>query len=120
MSDVTKRFINTTPHPINLEVNDEVVVIPPSGVLLNATAIEVPSRLHASGAQLVGVRFESSFESEQVLDKLESENPNAVIIGSIIAAQAFPGRVFATIPCLGYERVPPDQKRMRSDKFTTF
>ena len=43
-----------------------------------------------------------------------------VIIGSIIAAQAYPGKVVAMIPCVGFERVAPAEKRMRPDKFTVF
>jgi hypothetical protein len=43
-----------------------------------------------------------------------------VIIGSVIAAQAYPGKVMAMVPALGFERVPPAQKRMRTNKFTCF
>lgn len=43
-----------------------------------------------------------------------------IIIGSIIAAQAYPGKVCAMIPAPGHERVPPAEKRMRTDKFTIF
>ncbi|GAH77449.1 unnamed protein product, partial [marine sediment metagenome] len=49
-----------------------------------------------------------------------TENPNAIIIGSIISAQAYPGEVFAMTPAPGFERVPPDQKRMNPFKFTMF
>jgi hypothetical protein len=43
-----------------------------------------------------------------------------MIVGSIIAAQAYPGSIKAMIPCEGYERVPPTEKRMRPDKFTVY
>ncbi len=43
-----------------------------------------------------------------------------LIVGSIIAAQAYPGDVVAMVPALGYERVPPEEKRMRADKFTCY
>ena len=66
------------------------------------------------------VTFEADGDNFAKLEKLESENPDAVIIGSMIAAQAFPGRVCAMIAAAGFERVPPDQKRMRDDKFTIF
>lgn len=42
------------------------------------------------------------------------------VVGSIIAAQAYPGRVVAMTPVPGFERVSPAEKRMRCDKFTTF
>jgi hypothetical protein len=43
-----------------------------------------------------------------------------VVVGSIIAAQAYPGLVVAMTPAPGYERKPPTEKRMRPDKFTVF
>ena len=43
-----------------------------------------------------------------------------LIIGSIIAAQAYPGLVVAMTPAPGYERKPPAEKRMSPDKFTVF
>lgn len=42
------------------------------------------------------------------------------IIGSIIAAKAFPGVVFGMTPAKGFERVAPAEKRMNPSKFTTF
>lgn len=42
-----------------------------------------------------------------------------VVVGSVIAAQCYQN-IVAMCPCKGYERVPPDQKRMRPDKFTAF
>jgi len=48
------------------------------------------------------------------------ENGADVVIGSIIAAQAYPGKVFAMTPAPGYERVAPTEKRMNPDKFTVF
>lgn len=43
-----------------------------------------------------------------------------IVVGSIIAAQAYPGDVCAMIPAEGFERVPPEQKKMRPDKFTIY
>jgi hypothetical protein len=84
------RFVNTTPHEINLMWADgEEFVVPASGILVNAKVVE-------------------------------AAHPGAVVLGSIIAAQAFPGRVLALTPAPGFERVPPSEKKMRADKFTTF
>ena len=72
-------------------------------------------------AEKLGLENFSAFVTrEKALAKLEQENPDAIIIGSIIAAQAFPGRVLAMVPAPGFERVPPAEKRMRDDKFTVF
>ena len=41
-----------------------------------------------------------------------------IIVGSIIAAQAYPGNVYAMTPAPGYERAK--EKLMSCEKFTTF
>ena len=118
------KIINVTPHPIRFQNRagevHYVYEVPPCGILINARPVEEPAGTHPSGAELVRTRFVADAASEEALTKLERENPGAVIVGSIIAAQAFPGRVLAMIPVPGFERVPPAEKRMRDDKFTTF
>ncbi|AEG14530.1 hypothetical protein Desku_0931 [Desulfofundulus kuznetsovii DSM 6115] len=115
-----RRFVNTTPHQINLRDEDGVDhVVPPSGVLINARAVEEPAG-ERDGVQFVRTRFVADEESVRVLDEIEALYPGAFVVGSIIAAQAFPGRVLAMIPVPGFERVPPAEKRMRADKFTVF
>ncbi len=115
------KIINTTPHVIRFQnAAGDVYEVEPSGVLINARPVEEPAGVHPSGAELVRTKFVPDPASEEALAELERKNPGAVIIGSIIAAQAFPGRVLAMVPAEGFERVPPDQKRMRDDKFTVF
>jgi hypothetical protein len=118
------KIINTTPHPIRFQNRagevHYVYEVPPCGILINARPVEEPAGTHPSGAELVRTRFVADPASEEALTKLERENPDAIIVGSIIAAQAFPGRVLAMVPAPGFERVPPAEKRMRDDKFTTF
>jgi len=114
-------IINTTPHSIRMQnAAGEVFEVAPCGVLINAKATEMAAGRHLSGAELVKVSFIADEANKAALDRLETENPGAIIVGSMIAAQAFPGRVVAMIAAPGFERVPPDQKRMRDDKFTTF
>jgi len=115
------KIINVTPHPITMQgPKGNVYTVEPCGVLINARPVEEAAGVHPSGAELVRTRFEADPASGEALAKLEAENPGAIIVGSIIAAQAFPGRVLAMIPVPGFERVPPAEKRMRDDKFTTF
>ena len=75
-------------------------------------------RSHPSGAELVRTRFVTDPDNDRELARLEAENPGSIIVGSIIAAQAYPGRALALVPVPGFERVPPAEKRMRDDKFT--
>ena len=115
------KIINVTPHPITMQNQaGEVYEVPPCGILINARPVEEPAGTHPSGAELVRTKFVADPASEEALSRLEAENPSAIIVGSIIAAQAFPGRVLAMVPAPGFERVPPAEKRMRDDKFTTF
>ncbi len=115
------KIINTTPHPCTFQgVSGEVYTVEPCGVVISARPVELQAGRHISGAELVSIMFEQTEEAISKLSKLENENPDAVIVGSIIAAQAFPGRVFALVPVPGYERVPPAEKRMCDWKFTTF
>ena len=115
------KIINTTPHVIRFQnAAGDVYEVEPSRVLVNARPAEEPAGVHPSGAELVRTKFVADPASEEALARLEQENPGAIIIGSIIAAQAFPGRVLAMVPAPGFERVPPSEKRMRDDKFTVF
>lgn len=115
------KILNVSPHPLNFLAEDgQEFEVPPCGVVISATALDEPAGTHPSGVELVRVRFVASEEASALLDRLEQENPGAVIVGSMIAAQAFPGRVVGMIAAPGYERRPPAEKRMRPDRFTTF
>lgn len=113
-------YVNTTPHVVYIRDEDGVDhTVPPCGILINARSVEevVGTR---DGVTLVRTQFVADEESTSLLDEIERLYPGAFVLGSIIAAQAFPGRVLAMVPVPGFERVPPDQKRMRADKFTVF
>lgn len=45
---------------------------------------------------------------------------NAVIIGSMIAAQSYRENIVALTPLKGYERVSFSENKMNLDKFTIF
>lgn len=113
--------INVTPHPITFSDDDDVVVVPTSGTIINATAQETVVSPATNGKPaFVKVAFVANDDAHAQIDAIEEAHPNAIIVGSIIAAQAFPGRVFAMTPAPGFERVAPAEKRMNTDKFTTF
>jgi len=114
-------IINVTPHTINFRTEKgEEFEIAPSGVVVAAVVVEEAAGFHASGAKLVRVRFVPDEASTIAIEKLEQEYPESIIVGSMIAAQGFPGRVVAMIAAQGFERRPPAEKRMRPEKFTTF
>lgn len=112
-------YVNATPHSINLQVGSGCVVVPASQKqVINASIKEVQV-----DDLLVKSIFVGNEEGERIINEIYSEFPEqdrVIIIGSLIAAQAYPGRVFGMCAAEGYERRPPAEKLMRSDKFVTF
>jgi hypothetical protein len=127
-------IVNVTPHPVTFEEGGELVTVPPSGVILNATPCETTVK-HWDGvgssagnpAGTAEVTFvKATFKpNEQGLEDMRTlvhlnQGLRVVYAGSIIAAQAYRGNVCAMVPMKGFERVPPAEKRMNPHKFTTF
>lgn len=116
-------MVNTTPHPLNIQDKDGNVQVVPNNPewVINASTQE-----SVVAPFLVKTVFKGTPEGLQKITQIEDwakENyPTDVliIVGSIIAAQAYPGKVFGLTPVPGYERVAPTEKRMNCDKFTTF
>jgi len=114
-------YINTTPHSITLKsiLTEEEFTLPASGVLINSKPEE--SVVGGNGSiKFVQTTFTSNHEDYVKLNILNDMFPCAIVIGSIIAAQAYPKRVYGLIPYPGLERVPVDQKKMQAEKFTIF
>lgn len=113
--------LNTTPHPLTIQnVNGELVTVPTS-VLINAKAEE-----KAVDNLFVETVFVGTPEGTETIRGIEGTYAETgcpdrlVIIGSIIAAQAYKGKIVGLCPVPGNERVAPAEKRMRCDKFTVF
>lgn len=115
---------NTTPHPVTMQdVTGELVTVEPSeDFVINAKAKE-----EQVSPLLVKTVFEATEDGEKRLRSIERcfsefyrDGGVLAVVGSIIAAQAYPGRVVAMTPVPGFERASLAEKRMRCDKFTTF
>jgi len=114
-------YINTTPHNITLKsiLTEEEFIVPVCGILINSK----PQEITAGGQnsiKFVKTTFVSNPEDIAKINYLKQQYPNCIIIGSIIAAQVYPGKVYGMIPYPGLERVPVDQKKMQAEKFTIF
>lgn len=115
-----KKVVNCTPHKIIFRFPDgEDITIEPSGMTTDAYANE---EIMETEGMMVFVKtvFIPSEKGKKEIAEIRTKMPNTIIIGSIISAQAYPGEVFAMTPAPGFERVPPDQKRMNPFKFTMF
>lgn len=117
-----KVVCNVTPHDINFDVDGTVVAVPKSGVILNAK----PEEIQVSD-DLVETRFVGTDEGRALIDEIKATHAASEdaelplrIVGSIIAAQAYPGKVVAMTPAPGFERVAPAEKRMNPRKFTIY
>lgn len=111
--------INSTPHDITFMDIDGSIVTVPSSCIINATVKETVVKT-VGKVKYVKSQFICSDEGYELINAINEANPSAVIVGSIIAAQAYPGLVVGLTPCEGFERVPPKEKRMSTDKFTIF
>lgn len=117
-----KVVVNTTPHPITFALGDGVAIVPNAKeALLNARAVE-----EVVSDDLVRTNFVGTDEGSDLITDIQNwaaeMHPGKTlrIIGSIIAAQAYPGAVVGMTPAPGFERVAPAEKRMSLEKFTTF
>lgn len=113
--------VNTTPHPVTIQDMDGTLITVPTSVLINAKAEE-----QKVSDLFVRTVFTGTEEGKETIKRIKSaynrqfSNGTLVIVGSIIAAQAYPGEVSGLTPVPSFERVAPADKRMRCDKFTTF
>ena len=120
------RVFNATPHPVTFWKSDwaNPVVVQSDGVIDAIPSEQVvdsgewDARNFGASIQFVHTRF-ISIEKGRELAKA-AKAAGCVVVGSIIAAQAYPGLVCAMIPAPGYERVAPAEKRMNPDKFTVY
>lgn len=112
-------LVNCTPHQVVFLDGENEVTVLPCGVTLLAKAVETPAG-SLGNAQLVKTAFETSLQGEAELEAIEKGLPGVLILGSVISAQAYPGRVVAMISAPGFERMPPNEKRFTPEKFTIF
>jgi len=112
-------LLNCTPHPVAFLDGEQLVTVEPCGATLLAKAVETPSG-YFGAARLVKTVFQTSPQGEAELVQIKTEAPGVLVLGSIISAQAYPGRVMAMISAPGFERMPPAEKRFTIEKFTTF
>jgi len=132
------RVFNATPHPITFWkegwettvivepdecidafVEEEIVEIKDIPPALPSTAAPIDIERGTLRIYFVKTRFVRTPKGEAII-RLAKQQGADVIVGSIIAAQAYPGEVVAMTPAPGFERKPPAEKRMNPDKFTIF
>lgn len=113
-------IINVTAHPITFydEVDDTLFTVEPCGFVASATVSEIPVASLDDGIEIVKPGFGSDLDTLREL--LRMQKPYTIIVGSLIAAQAYPGVVYGMVPTIGFERVPEGMKRMNPRKFNCY
>ena len=114
-------LFNTTPHPLTMQ-NDvgELTIVEQCGLLVNASMetsdIDDMFQISVAKASDEGRKAIEEIQKFYEENNLKKEG-ELVILGSMIAVQAYPGKIAGLVPVPGYERVAPAEKRMRADKF---
>lgn len=114
--------VNTTPHAVTM-VNADLslqTTVPVSGALINAKAVTSSVDSGISGVKYQHTSFVADQNTMDTLKAFKAQYPNVVIIGSLIAAQAYPGLVVAMVAHHDYMRVAPQDKKMLIDTYTVY
>lgn len=114
-------IINCTPHPIRFQdLTGEIITISNNSEYIINARIEEET-VEDDGIIFTKPSFGSTPEGTAIINRIKEEfDSGYIIIGSIIAAQAYPGQVCGMCPIPGHERVAPAEKLMRVDKFTRY
>lgn len=114
--------VNTTPHAVCMTNSDLTMqtTVPVSGVLINAKAVTSSVDSGISGVKYQHTSFVADQDTMDTLKAFKTQYPDVVIIGSLIAAQAYPGLVVAMVAHPDYMRVAPQDKKMLIDTYTVY
>jgi hypothetical protein len=110
------KVVNTTPHKITFMHNGESREVEPSGKILNAVR-EEEITINKHGIELVEVKTKATADGLRFLEAIPDDT---IVIGSVIAARAYPGLVKMLVPCAGFERAPIESRRMLHNRFAIF
>jgi hypothetical protein len=117
-----KTFVNVTPYPISFMINEspkKPKTILPSGIKIHVLR-EEPAVYEKDGAKFCNLQFVGTRGGNAILAEIKKQYPDAIIIGSLMAAQAYPGDIVALCPAEGYERVAASERLYRVDRFIVF
>jgi hypothetical protein len=110
---------NCTPHPLVFWFEREKVEVEvPSHEVVSAMPV---TELHCEtdSATFNKVSYHSTYEGRCTIEKLRSIAPDALLIGSVLAAQGYPGEVVASVKTHS-NRHDKSSKLVRPNVFTIF
>lgn len=109
-------IVNVTPHELNFycEEKGQFVTAPSEGII-NAFARTTVFESEPTH-DLVSVKFSEMREGRSEVNRLKQLYPDALIVGSVIAAQAYREDVVSTIPC----KVGKPGRYVKCNRFTVY
>ena len=109
--------VNTSPHAF---VFDDGTTVPPCGISLNAQFIEHPVDNRRPGGRVVVLVRTEKVPTEQGLEFLRAVPDGVLVLGSLIAAEAYGFPVVQPVPTpeTAGRGTPPAEKRVQSARFT--
>lgn len=113
-------LINATPHDlVMIDQDGTEFTLSPSGYTLKAETAAVLLR-EQDGIQFFATSFSKDANTVRDLMEIRAQYPDAVIVGSIVAAQTYPEDVVALITTPETIRAEPSKKRYYAYRFTTY
>lgn len=116
------KVVNTTPHAITL-VDSSLsfqVSVPSSGALVNAKVQTQDVDSNIKGVTLNTPKFIADTTTLTILQQFKHDYPDVVVIGSILACQAYTGLVYGLIAHPDFQRVAPADKKMLYNSYTIY
>lgn len=116
-------IFNATPHPLNFyDLKEEKVTLARPDAVINTRPVE---QVEGEWNEVTFVKVTYSPEEKglKLIDNIRLEYPDIIIVGSVLAAMAYPGEVVASIPLKGSSdrlRSKTSSRRVCSDRFTIF
>lgn len=110
--------VNATPHPLYFWCSGEVVTVSTDEVI---NVLPWTTEIENTGIYTLNtVTFLPTPEGRKTLDNLKILVPDALVVGSILAAQAYPEEVVASVPAVSDRVTKKEARLVRSDRFTIF
>jgi hypothetical protein len=111
--------VNVTPHDFVFYEDGWIEPITvPTDEVINAMPITENIK-KGTGYHFVHVTYHKTDEGIEIIKEIRENHPDAVIVGSIIAAQAYPGEVVAPTPYKS-TRYDKSMRLVKPNRFTVF
>ncbi len=115
-------IFNATPHPLNFwdMSTNKVIVARPDSVINTRPVEHVVERW--KGVEFVNVIYNPEEKGLNLIDSIRREYKDIIIVGSVLAAMAYPGEVVASVPLKGPDRLRSKtySRRVCLNRFTIF